>query len=164
MATVRVRVAVIAAVSTTWAEVAAPQLIYAVDAEFSDEARAKFQGVCVVSLVWMPRSPSAFRWCVIWEWGWEQKADAAVQQYRFKPAMLQGRAVPVEVNIEVNFRICLADRSRYTVNVDLSFHWAEGQGPQPAQSFSGTFRKATFTMVVRRSRGIRHVKHREQLP
>ena len=32
--------------------VAAPQLIYSVDPEFSDEARrAKFQGVCVVSLV-----------------------------------------------------------------------------------------------------------------
>jgi periplasmic protein TonB len=28
-----------------------------------------------------------------------------VSQYRFAPAMYQGRPVPVEVNIEVNFRI-----------------------------------------------------------
>jgi protein TonB len=28
-----------------------------------------------------------------------------VRQYKFKPATLQGRPVPVEVNVEVNFRI-----------------------------------------------------------
>jgi protein TonB len=28
-----------------------------------------------------------------------------VRQYRFKPATLRGKPVPVEVNIEVNFRI-----------------------------------------------------------
>jgi TonB family protein len=37
--------------------------------------------------------------------GLDQKAVDAVKQYRFKPATLQGKPVPVEVNIEVTFRI-----------------------------------------------------------
>jgi TonB family protein len=87
--------------------VAAPQLIYAVDAEFSDEARrAKFQGVCVVSLVvdakGNPQRVEVIRHLGM---GLDQKAIAAVKQYKFKPATLQGKPVPVEVNVEVNFRI-----------------------------------------------------------
>lgn len=37
--------------------------------------------------------------------GLDEKAVAAVKQYKFKPATLQGRPVPVEVNVEVDFRI-----------------------------------------------------------
>ena len=37
--------------------------------------------------------------------GLDEKAIEAVRQYKFKPAMLQGKPVPVEVNIEVNFKI-----------------------------------------------------------
>ena len=37
--------------------------------------------------------------------GLDQKALNDVKQYRFKPATLQGKPVPVEVNIEVHFRI-----------------------------------------------------------
>jgi protein TonB len=37
--------------------------------------------------------------------GLDKKAVDAVKQYRFKPATLQGKAVPVEVNIEVTFGI-----------------------------------------------------------
>ena len=33
------------------------------------------------------------------------KAVEAVKLYKFKPAIYQGHAVPVEINIEVNFRI-----------------------------------------------------------
>jgi len=87
--------------------VAAPQLIYSVDPEFSDEARrAKFQGVCVVSLVVDPQgNPQRVQVVRHLGMGLDQKAVAAVKQYRFKPATLQGRPVAVEVNIEVNFRI-----------------------------------------------------------
>jgi TonB family protein len=87
--------------------VAAPELIYAVDAEFSDEARrAKFQGVCVVSLVVDAKgNPQRVEVVRHLGMGLDQKAVAAVKQYRFKPATLQGRPVPVEVNVEVNFRI-----------------------------------------------------------
>jgi len=37
--------------------------------------------------------------------GLDEKAIEAVRQYKFRPAMFQGHPVPVEVNIEVNFRI-----------------------------------------------------------
>jgi len=37
--------------------------------------------------------------------GLDEKAVEAVRQYKFRPAMFQGKAVPVEVNIEVNFQI-----------------------------------------------------------
>jgi periplasmic protein TonB len=87
--------------------VAAPQLISSVDPEFSDEARrAKFQGVCVVSLVVDAQgNPQRVQVVRHLGMGLDQRAVAAVRQYRFKPATLQGKPVPVEVNIEVNFRI-----------------------------------------------------------
>ena len=37
--------------------------------------------------------------------GLDQKAVEAVEQYKFEPAMLHGKPVAVEVNIEVNFRL-----------------------------------------------------------
>jgi periplasmic protein TonB len=87
--------------------VSAPQLIYAPDPEFSDEARrAKYQGVCVVSLVVDAQgNPQRVQVVRHLGMGLDEKALEAVRQYKFKPAMLQGKPVPVEVNIEVNFRI-----------------------------------------------------------
>jgi TonB family protein len=87
--------------------VAAPQLLFAPDPEFSEEARrAKFQGVCVVSLVVDAQgNPQRVQVVRHLGMGLDQKALAAVKQYRFKPATLQGKPVPVEVNIEVTFRI-----------------------------------------------------------
>ena len=37
--------------------------------------------------------------------GLDEKAVEAVKQYRFKPAMENGKPVLVELNIEVNFQI-----------------------------------------------------------
>jgi TonB family protein len=87
--------------------VSAPQLVFAPDPEFSDEARrAKYQGVCVVSLIVDAQgNPQRVQVVRHLGMGLDEKAVEAVKQYRFKPATLQGKAVPVEVNIEVNFRI-----------------------------------------------------------
>jgi periplasmic protein TonB len=87
--------------------VAAPQLVYAVDPEFSDEARrAKYQGICIVTLIVDAQgNPQRVQVVHHLGMGLDQKAVAAVKQYRFKPATLQGKPVPVEVNVEVNFRI-----------------------------------------------------------
>jgi TonB family protein len=87
--------------------VAAPQLIFAPDPEFSDEARrAKFQGVCVVSLIVDSQgNPQRVQVVRHLGMGLDQKAVEAVRHYRFKPATRQGKPVAVEVNIEVNFRI-----------------------------------------------------------
>jgi TonB family protein len=87
--------------------VAAPQLVSAPDPEFSDEARrTNFQGVCVVSLIVDAQgNPQRVQVVRHLGMGLDEKAVEAVKQYRFKPATLQGKPVPVEVNIEVNFRI-----------------------------------------------------------
>jgi periplasmic protein TonB len=87
--------------------VLAPKLIYAVDPEFSDEARrAKFQGTCVVTLV-VDAEGNPQRVHVVGHLGMglDERAAAAVRQYKFKPATLQGRPVPVEIIVEVIFRI-----------------------------------------------------------
>jgi protein TonB len=87
--------------------VSAPQLVFAPDPEFSDEARrAKYQGVCVVSLIVDAQgNPQRVQVVRHLGMGLDEKAVEAVKQYKFKPATLQGKPVPVEVNIEVNFRI-----------------------------------------------------------
>jgi periplasmic protein TonB len=87
--------------------VSAPQLIHAVDPEFSDEARrAKYQGVCLVSLIvdaqGHPQNIHIIRKLGM---GLDEKAEEAVRQYLFKPAYFQGKAVPVQISVEVNFRI-----------------------------------------------------------
>jgi protein TonB len=84
-----------------------PVLVYAPDPEFSDEARrAKYQGVCVVGLIVDAQgNPQRVRVIRPLGMGLDEKAVEAVKQYKFKPAMYQGHAVPVEINIEVNFRI-----------------------------------------------------------
>lgn len=87
--------------------VSAPSLIFSVDPEFSDEARrAKYQGICIVSMIVDAQgNPQHVRVSRPLGMGLDQKALDAVRQYRFKPAFFQGHAVPVEISIEVNFRI-----------------------------------------------------------
>jgi len=87
--------------------VSAPLVLSAVDPEYSDEARrAKFTGIVVVALVvdpsGMPQHVHVIRHLGM---GLDEKAIEAVRLYRFKPAEYQGKPVPVEVNIEVNFQI-----------------------------------------------------------
>jgi len=84
-----------------------PKLIYQVDPEFSEEARkAKFQGEVVVHLVvdasGRPTRVSVSRPIGM---GLDEKAKEAVSQYRFKPAMKDGRPVPVLMDVAVNFQI-----------------------------------------------------------
>ncbi len=87
--------------------VSAPQVIYSVDPEFSDEARrAKYQGICVVSVIVDAQgNPQRVHVIRPLGMGLDEKAVEAVRQYKFKPAYYQGHPVAVEVNIEVNFRI-----------------------------------------------------------
>jgi protein TonB len=87
--------------------VSAPVPIYEVEPEFSEEARkAKFMGVVTVNLVvntrGLPENVHILRGVGM---GLDEKAVEAVKQYRFKPAMMGGKPVAVEVNVEVNFQI-----------------------------------------------------------
>ncbi len=87
--------------------VSIPQVIYQVDADFSEEARkAKFQGEVIVSLVVDANGrPQSVRVPRPIGMGLDEKAVEAVRQYRFKAATKNGQAVPVLMNIAVNFQI-----------------------------------------------------------
>ena len=87
--------------------VSAPVLIFQVEPEFSEEARkAKVAGNVLVNL-WVDTSgnPSHVRVIRGVGMGLDEKAVEAVRQYRFKPAMENGKPVLVELNVEVNFQI-----------------------------------------------------------
>jgi|CZKL01.1.fsa_nt_gi protein TonB len=87
--------------------VTAPVPVIWPEAEFSDEARrAKYQGVCLVSLIvdaqGNPQNPRVVRALGM---GLDEKALEAVRKYKFKPAMKGNTPVPVMITIEVNFRL-----------------------------------------------------------
>lgn len=88
--------------------ISAPIAINAPEAEFSDEARrAKYQGVCLVSLIvdaqGNPQNPRVVRPLGM---GLDEKALEAVRQYKFRPALKDGRTpVPVMITVEINFRL-----------------------------------------------------------
>jgi protein TonB len=88
-------------------DVSAPQLIYQVDPEFSEEARkAKFQGEVLVHLIVDATGrPTNVRVIRPVGMGLDEKAREAVAQYKFRPAKKGGQAVPVELNVAVNFQI-----------------------------------------------------------
>ena len=84
-----------------------PVPIYAPDPEFSEEARkAKFSGNVEVYL-WVDEqgNPSHIKIARGVGMGLDEKAIEAVRQYKFKPAMQNGKPVKVDLYIEVNFQI-----------------------------------------------------------
>ena len=87
--------------------VSAPRPVYDPDPEYSDEARkAKYQGDVVLEAVigsdGRPRNLQVVRSLGM---GLDQKALDAVAKWRFSPAMKDGHAVAVVVDIEVAFRL-----------------------------------------------------------
>jgi protein TonB len=87
--------------------VSSPIPIYTPEPEFSEEARkAKFMGSVLVNLIvdtqGLPKNVRVARGVGM---GLDEKALEAVRQYKFKPAMENGKPVPVELNVEVNFQI-----------------------------------------------------------
>jgi len=87
--------------------VSAPRPIYDPDPEYSEQARqAKYQGAVVLWVVVGPDGrPRDIRVQRSLGMGLDEKAIEAVKQWRFEPAMKNGQPVPVQVNIEVNFRL-----------------------------------------------------------
>ena len=88
--------------------VSAPTIIFQVEPKFTDEARnqGNFSGNVLVNL-WVDVNGNATHVRVIRGigYGLDEKAVEAVKQYKFKPAMENGKPVVVELNVEVNFRI-----------------------------------------------------------
>ena len=98
--------------------VSPPEITYSVDPEMTDKARQKkLGGTCVVSMIVdvsgtpqnvqiaksiattvAPKTQSAAR-------GLDLNCVKAAKQYRFKPGTYQGKPVPVEIKVEINYRI-----------------------------------------------------------
>jgi TonB family protein len=87
--------------------ISAPQAISSPDPEYTDEARqAKKQGTCVLSLIvdeqGHPRDLHVVRSL---GFGLDAKALEAVRQWRFEPALKDGKPVNVQISVEVEFRL-----------------------------------------------------------
>jgi protein TonB len=87
--------------------VSAPVVLFAPEPQFSEEARkAKVSGNVLVYLqVDATGKPTHVRVLRGIGLGLDEKAKEAVLQYKFKPAMEDGKPVAVEMNVEVNFQI-----------------------------------------------------------
>ena len=87
--------------------VSAPRPLFTPDPEYSEEARkAKYQGTCVLWLiVGADGRPRDVRVSRALGMGLDEKAIQAVRQWKFEPAMKDGRAVAVQMNVEVSFRL-----------------------------------------------------------
>jgi len=88
-------------------DVSQPVLLNQIQPEFSEEARrTKTPGVVTVGLIvdakGMPQNVHVARGVGM---GLDEKAIEAVKQYRFKPAMENGKPVAVEMNVIVDFEI-----------------------------------------------------------
>jgi periplasmic protein TonB len=87
--------------------VSAPQLLYKVEPEYSEEARkAKYQGTVVLNVI-VDASGRAVNSQVIRSLGLglDEKAIEAVRKWKFKPGYKDGKPVAVIAQIEVNFRL-----------------------------------------------------------
>jgi TonB family protein len=87
--------------------VSAPVLIYSVEPQHSEEARKAKVGGNVLVNCWVDPNglPSHIRVIRGIGHGLDEMAIAAVRQYRFEPAMENGKPVLVELNVEINFQI-----------------------------------------------------------
>jgi len=87
--------------------VTAPSLLSKVEPEYSEEARrAKYQGTVVLYVEVFPDG-KAHNLKVLRSLGLglDEKAIEAVNKWRFRPGFKDGKPVPVQATIEVNFRL-----------------------------------------------------------
>jgi TonB family protein len=88
--------------------ISAPQVKHRVVAQYTDDARrAKYQGVCLIGLIVDAQgNPQNVHVVRALGMGLDEKAIEAIRQYKFRPAMKDGKTpVPVTITIEVNFRL-----------------------------------------------------------
>ena len=87
--------------------VKAPVATHHPEANYSDEARrAHYQGVCIVQLIVDTHGkPQDAHVVVSLGMGLDEQALEAVRKWRFKPATLDDRPVPAQINVEVAFHL-----------------------------------------------------------
>jgi periplasmic protein TonB len=84
-----------------------PRVVYDPEPEFSEEARKnKFQGLCVLEVtVDTTGRPVNIHVVNSLGMGLDEKAIEAVKTWRFEPAMKDGHAIPLTINLEVDFHL-----------------------------------------------------------
>jgi periplasmic protein TonB len=87
--------------------ISAPRAILTPDPQYTEEARkAKTQGTCILWLIVDAEGhPRDIRVVHGLGYGLEAKAIEAVKQWRFEPALKDGRPVNVQISVEVAFRL-----------------------------------------------------------
>lgn len=87
--------------------VTAPQVLYKIDPEYSEEARkAKYSGTVVLYIEVDPTGKARnLRVVKGIGLGLDEKAIEAVNKWKFKPGLRDGKPVTVAAHIEVNFRL-----------------------------------------------------------
>jgi TonB family protein len=87
--------------------ISAPQAISTPDPEYTEEARnAKTQGTCVLWMIVDDQGhPHDIRVTRGLGFGLDARAIEAVKQWRFQPAMKDGRPVSVQISVQVGFRL-----------------------------------------------------------
>ena len=85
----------------------APRPLAMPDPDYTEQAReAKLQGMCVLKLIvgadGKPRDIHVLRSLGM---GLDEKAMAAVSQWTFAPATKDGTAVPVQISVQVVFKL-----------------------------------------------------------
>ena len=89
-------------------DVSAPKLIFEVQPEFPQSERKhkeKFEGTCLLNLIVDESgTPQEVHITRSLSPDFDANAIKAVEQYRFSPAMREGKPVAVSLNIEVNFK------------------------------------------------------------
>jgi periplasmic protein TonB len=87
--------------------ISAPQAVSTPDPEYTEEARnAKTQGMCVLRLIVDDQGhPRDIRVVRGLGFGLDARAIDAVKQWRFQPAMKDGRPVSVQISVEVGFHL-----------------------------------------------------------
>ena len=84
-----------------------PSVIYKVDPDYSEEARTeKYSGTVLLSVI-VGTNGQARDMKVISSLGFglDEKAIEAVQKWRFRPGLKDGKPVAVAAQIEVDFRL-----------------------------------------------------------
>jgi TonB family protein len=84
-----------------------PVLLYKVDPDYSEQAkRSRYEGIVLLRLVidenGLPRDIRVVQSLGL---GLDEKAMEAVRHWRFQPGIKDGRAVSVDANVEVSFRL-----------------------------------------------------------
>jgi protein TonB len=87
--------------------VTAPRVLSKVDPDYTPSARdAKISGTVLLSMtIGSDGVPSDMKVVRSLDPGLDEKAMAAVQQWKFQPGAKDGKAVSVKATIEVNFRL-----------------------------------------------------------